>query len=142
MVIKTKSDIFKILKEIDPLTLNNYTDDLWRLSKEEGIELTYIYVKKLINIIPTDKKSKDRWHKLNEKIRNIFLSHTRIHILRTNPGTGKTVTTIMWAKFLTILSPKIEGFVVLSTEYKHGTDEIERIIIKHGNQVNYVKFEG
>ncbi|KKK82233.1 hypothetical protein LCGC14_2805440, partial [marine sediment metagenome] len=32
--------------------------------------------------------------------------------------------------------------VVLSAEYEHGTDEIERIIVKHGNQVDFVRFEG
>jgi len=70
------------------------------------------------------------------------LSPTRIHIFRTFTGSGKTVTSVMWAKFLTKLCPNIEGFVVLSAEYEYGTDEIERIIVKYGNQIDYVRFEG
>lgn len=135
-------NILNQLKKINPLKLDEYLEDSWLLSYEEGIELTHHYVRKLINAIPADENLKNRWLILNNKYRNAFLSNTRIHIFRTFTGSGKTVTSVMWIKFLTQLSSKIEGFVVLSAEYEHGTDEIEKIVVKHGNQVNYVRFEG
>ena len=109
----TETTIFKILKQINPLKLDEYLEDSWQLSYKEGIELTHHYIKKIIIGIPVDKNIKNRWLILNDKYRDAFLSNVRIHIFRTFTGSGKTVTSIMWAKFLTQLSSKIEGFVVL-----------------------------
>ena len=134
--------ILEQLKKINPLKLDEYLVDYFLLTYEEGIELTHYYVRKLINRILIDNTIKNRWLILNDKYRDAFLSSTRIHIFRTFTGSGKTVTSVMWVKFLTQLSSKIEGFVVLSSEYEHGTDEIEKIIVKHGNQVDYIRFEG
>jgi len=134
--------IFSQLKKINPLKLDEYLEDSWLLSYEEGINLTHYYVKKLIKNIHVDSHLKLRWLILNDKYKKAFFSSTRIHLFRTHTGSGKTVTSVMWVKFLTQLSSKIEGFVVLSAEYDHGTTEIEKIIIKHGNQVDYIRFEG
>ena len=137
-----ESTIFEQLKKINPLKLDEYLEDSWLLSYKQGIELTHYYIKKLINRIPVDEDIKNRWLILNNKYRDAFLSNIRIHLFRTYTGSGKSVTSVMWVKFLIQLSSKIEGFVVLSAEYEHGTDEIERIIVKHGNQVDCVRFEG
>lgn len=137
-----KSEIFKKLKKINPDDLELYSEEFWQLSYKEAVELTYIYIKELINRDPTAENIKSRWHELNKKNRIIYLSKTRINIIRTTTATGKTVTTIMWAKFMTKLYPKIDGFVVLSAEYEYGTDEIKRIILKHGNQIDFIEFKG
>ncbi len=143
---KYYSDTFYQLKNINPLELDSYLEDIIILSKEEAIELTYIYIKKLIKEIKASKKEKDRWLKLNDEYRKAFLSIPRIHLFKTNTGSGKTVTSVMWIKFLTKLSSKIEGFVVLSPEYEHGTEEVEKIIKKFGQHYkhneDYVKIEG
>ncbi len=135
-------NIFHFLKNINPHELEKYLDDFWELSYEEGIELTYIYVKKLIKRISVEKEVKTRWIRLNEKYRKAFMDNERIHLFRTCTGSGKTVTSVLWVKFLIQLSDKIEGFVILSAEYEHGTNEIERIMLKHGNATKYVRFEG
>jgi len=137
--------IFDQLKKIDPNDLDLYLDDLWMLSYEEAINLTYTYVKKEINKIPfteTESHLKKRYLKLNEEYKKAYLSPKRIHLFRTCTGSGKTVTSIMWAKYLSKLCQKIEGFVVLSAEYEHGTNEVEKIIVKHGTKVDYVYFKG
>ncbi|MFW9951251.1 MAG: hypothetical protein ACFFKA_14120 [Candidatus Thorarchaeota archaeon] len=138
-------DMLDVLKKIDPNDLDLYLDDLWNLSYEEAIELTHFYVKKEINKIPFTKEEqhlKIRYLKQNDEQKKVYLSKKRTHLFRTCTGSGKTVTSIIWAKYLSKLCEKIEGFVVLSAEYKHGTDEVEKIIIKHGTKVDYVYFKG
>lgn len=134
--------LFDYLKKIDPDTLGKYLDDVFILTYEEGIELTYIYVKKLINRISAEKTLKLRWSKLNQKYKKAFLDNERIHLFRTCTGSGKTVTSVLWVKFIVQLSRKIEGFVILSAEYEHGTNEIERLLMNYGNRMDYIRFEG
>jgi len=134
--------VFNVLKKIDPDTLDKYLDDKFILTFEEGIELTHTYIARTIRRIPADKDLKNRWLKLNDRYKKAFLDNERIHLFRTCTGSGKTVTSVLWVKFLIQLSDKIEGFVILSAEYEHGTNEIERIMMKHGNKVDYVRFEG
>lgn len=112
------------------------------MSYKQGISYTYNYIKQNIINTNADKELKKRWLILNNKYKNAFLSNDRIHLFKTCTGSGKTFTSVMWVEVLTKIASEIEGFVVLSAEYEHGTDEIERIIIKHGEKTDYIRFEG
>ena len=122
---------------INLLTQQNYI-----LSYEDIIEVCYKLIKNDIENKKASKNEKKRWHILNQMYRDSFLSKERIHLFKTCTGSGKSVTSIMWAKYLTTFSFDIDGFVVLSPEYEHGTYDIERSIIQHGNKVDYLVFEG
>jgi len=118
--------------------INDYTN----LSYKEAVELSYQYVKKEILSQNSTVFEKKRWLILNKKYRKAFLSNKRIHMFKTCTGSGKSVTSVLWAKCMQRLCNKIDGFVVLSTEYENGTDEIERILNRYGFNTNYVRFEG
>jgi len=110
---------------------------------EKTIDFIFKKIDKEINQHKGKRFEKLRWSILNKKYREAFLSNTRIHLFKTCTGSGKSVTSVLWAKYLSIYMNKIyDGFVVLSTEYENGTDEIERIINKYGDKVEYVRFEG
>lgn len=112
------------------------------LDYKDVINTAYNIVEKYIDKTIASKQEKYRWKILNIKYKNAFLSSKRTHLFRTCTGSGKTVTSVLWVKILTKLYETLDGFLVLSYEYEHGTNEIERIILKHGNKIDYIKFEG
>jgi len=110
---------------------------------KKTINFIHKKIKKEIDQHDAKDFEKLRWSILNDKYRDAILSKTRMHLFKTCTGSGKSVTSVLWAKYLSIYMSEIfEGFVVLSPQYKNGTNEIERIVNNHGEPVEYVRFEG
>lgn len=122
--------------------VSQYLEKNVYLNYKNVINITYNIVEKHIDKTIASKQEKYRWKILNKKYRNAFISTKRTHLFRTCTGSGKTVTSVLWVKILTRLYETLDGFLVLSYEYEHGTNEIERIILKHGDKIDYIKFEG
>ena len=128
---KNYSNTFYRLKKVNFLDVELHLDKDISLNSKEIIELTYHYVKEYIKSIKADNKLKKKWLKLNDNYREAYLSITRTHLFKSNTGSGKTVTSILWVKYLTLISNKIEGFVILSPTHEHGTDNIENELLIH-----------
>lgn len=128
--------------ELEEEYISRYFGNNTYLDYKNIIDITYNIVEKYIDKTIASKQEKNRWKILNIKYKNAFLSSKRTHLFRTCTGSGKTVTSVLWVKIITKLYETLDGFLVLSYEYEHGTNEVERIILKHGSRVDYIKFEG
>lgn len=112
------------------------------LHHKDAILKIHKYIDRYISKQDASNVEKERWKVLNKNLKNIFLSPEFIHLLKHCTGSGKTTNTMLWSKMLSLVSPDIDGFVVLSTEYENGTYDIKNTMNQHGEKIKFVLFEG
>lgn len=128
-------DSNELLRQLKPEIGYYYTFD-------DVVDIIHKGIQKYINNQKEPEKLKVRWKKLNNMYKDAFISEHKTHLFKTYTGSGKTVTGTLWLKSFSKFKLITDGFVILSAEYEHGTDEIERILVKHGDSIDYIRFEG
>ncbi len=102
------------------------------------------YKKYKRNTINNNRFSEDKkkvYLALNRMIREAFLDGIHNHLIKLPTGIGKTFIVIFYAKELVKTCDDIDSFVILSSEYKHGADTIDKML-KQMRFTEYIYLKG